>query len=91
LLWTVTPADEEALDRYEGVAKGCYFKETFPVHPDDGSEAVQAVVYVASNNRPGAPRRGYLERIVHAARGHDFPSDYVSGLESWMATRKMQR
>ena len=90
LLWHITPYDENALDRYEGVAKGYYLKEVFPVHPDDTSVVVQAIVYVASNNRPGSPRPGYLEKIVQAGCEHGFPCEYIAELESWMARRKLQ-
>jgi cation transport regulator ChaC len=83
LLWTITPPDEVALDGHEGVAKGFYFKEAFPVYPDDGSEAVQALIYIASSDRPGAPRPGYLERIIRAAREHGFAREYIAELESW--------
>jgi cation transport regulator ChaC len=91
LLWRITPADEAALDRWEGVAKGLYLKEVVAVHPNDGSEAVQAFIYVASNNRPGIPRPGYLEKIIPAACESGFPPEYVAELESWMATRRTQR
>jgi gamma-glutamylcyclotransferase (GGCT)/AIG2-like uncharacterized protein YtfP len=83
LLWTITPADEKALDRYEGVAGGHYLKKVVAVHPDDSGEAVQALVYTASNNRPGAPLPGYLEKIIHAACERGFPREYVAELESW--------
>ena len=91
LLWTVTPADEKALDQFEGVAGGFYVKKVVAVHPDDGSEAVEALIYVASNNRPGIPRPGYLEKIIPAACERGFPREYVAELESWMPTQKMRR
>ena len=91
LLWTVTPADEKILDGYEGVAGGHYLKKVVAVHPVDSSEAVQAVIYVASNNRPGVPRPGYLEKIIPAACECGFPPEYVAELESWMATSNMER
>lgn len=91
LLWTLTPADEKALDQFEGVGGGLYLKKVVAVHPNDGSEAVQALIYVASNNRPGIPRPGYLEKIIPAACECGFPPEYVAELESWMATRRTQR
>jgi len=90
LLWTLTAIDEKELDRYEGVAGGLYLKKVVAVHRNDTSEPVQALIYVASNNSPGAPRPGYLERIIPAACGHGFPSEYVAELESWLARGKMQ-
>ena len=41
LLWTIKPDDEQALDRYEGVAGGHYGKKAEAVHADDGSEPVE--------------------------------------------------
>ena len=90
LLWTLTPADENALDLYEGVAGGLYLKKVVVVHSDDSNEAVQALIYVASNNSPGIPRPGYLEKIIPAACERGFPPEYVAELESWMATKKVQ-
>lgn len=90
LLWTITPADERTLDRYEGMAGGHYLKKVVAVHPVDISEVVQALIYVASNNSPGAPRPGYLEKIIPAACECGFPPEYVAELESWMATKKVQ-
>lgn len=85
LLWTITPAGEKALDRYEGMAGGHYLKKVVAVHPVDSSEVVEALIYVASNNRPGAPRPGYIEKIIHAACERGFPHEYVAELESWMS------
>jgi cation transport regulator ChaC len=90
LLWTITPAGEKALDRYDGAARGHYVKDFVDVQPDGSGETVQALIYLASNKRPGVPRSGYLERIIQAAREHGFPREYVADLESWMATRKTQ-
>src|ERR1039458_8707298 len=91
LLWTVTPADERALDRFEGIAKGYYLKKVVAVHPDDSNEVVEALIYVASNNSPGIPRPGYLEKIIPAACERGFPPEYVAELESWIPTNKMRR
>ena len=91
LLWTLTPSDVKALDRYRGVPGGLYRKKVVDVCPDDGGEAVQALIYVASNNRPGVPRPGYLEKIIPAACERGFPPEYVAELESWIPTNKMRR
>jgi hypothetical protein len=90
LLWTLTPTDEQALDRFEGVAKGYCLKKVVAVHPADSNEVVEALIYVGSNNSPGIPRPGYLEKIIPAACECGFPPEYVAELESWMATKKVQ-
>ena len=89
LLWTLTPADEAALDRYTGVPGGLFLKKVVDVRPDDGGEAVEAFIYVASNNKPGLPRPGYLEKIIPAACERGFPPEYIAELESWMPIKKM--
>ena len=91
LLWTLTPADERALDRYAGVPGGHYRKKIMAVHPEDGGKAVKALIYVAFNTKPGVPRPGYLEKIIPAAWEGGFPPIYVAELESWMGTKKMHR
>ena len=90
LLWTITPADERALDRYEGTAKGYYVKKVVAVRPADSNEVVEALIYVASSNSPGIPRPGYLEKIIPAACECGFPPEYILELESWMTSKKVQ-
>ena len=90
LLWTITPDDERALDRFEGVAKGHCVKKLVAVHAADSNEAVEALIYVASNNSPGIPWPGYLEKIIPAACECGFPPEYVAELKSWMAAKKVQ-
>jgi gamma-glutamylcyclotransferase (GGCT)/AIG2-like uncharacterized protein YtfP len=65
VLWWVSEACVESLDRYEGVASGHYARETFQVRLDH--EFVAAIVYVASSSDPGDPRSGYLEGILYGA------------------------
>jgi cation transport regulator ChaC len=89
LLWTLTEADEKALDRYEGVSKNLYRKVICSVKQEEGAVLVEALVYVASDNVPGPPRLGYLEKIIHAAREHGFPVEYIAELGSWLRKRNM--
>ena len=61
LLWSITPSDEAALDRYEGWPS-FYRKETVEV--EFGGETVEAMVYIMNDGHPlGAPSRGYYETI----------------------------
>lgn len=85
VLWDLTEADEQKLDRYEGVNFGHYRKiiRTVEVAQD---HLVPALVYVAADDRPGSPRAGYLERIVAAAEVHRLPSEYVRELRMWSET-----
>lgn len=60
LVWELTPACEAKLDRYEGVGSGHYRKAEIDV------AGAPALVYLATDARPGMPRPGYLERILAA-------------------------
>ena len=82
VLWIIDESDEETLDYYEGVSSGFYVKRTETVYREDG-DAVEALLYVASDDGPGSPRPGYLERIVAAARRHGLPRHYIEELQGW--------
>ncbi len=88
-LWWLDPQDEESLDRYEGVAKGFYRKIVFTIERPGGMPTTRALVYVASDQKAGTPREGYLERVIAAARELDLPAEYVSELETWLAPPKV--
>jgi len=40
-----------------------------------------ALVYIASNNRPGKPRPGYLERVIEGARENGIDNDYIQTMK----------
>ena len=82
LLWELKEEDERALDKCEGVKFGTYAKEWLDVKISE-SESITALVYVASNNELGPPRKGYLEKIIVAAQLCNFPRDYIEELQSW--------
>ena len=42
-----------------------------------------ALVYLAAETAPGAPRKGYLERILRAAEVRGFNADYRAELTRW--------
>lgn len=77
LVWHLTSACEEALDRYEGVAGGFYRKDEIEV----GGGVV--LVYLAAEKRPGQPRTGYLEGILAACIARGIEPTYRASLEGW--------
>lgn len=82
LLWTLTDADEAALDTYEGVRSRCYEKVTLSVVPKRTYVPMQALVYVSLRGaNEGARVQGYLERIVHAAAHAGFGTSYLGMLK----------
>jgi gamma-glutamylcyclotransferase (GGCT)/AIG2-like uncharacterized protein YtfP len=84
VLWRLTPADEAALDEFEGVAAGFYRKTDATVRDPSGTP-VSAMVYVPADSAPGRPAPGYLERIVEVATALGFPAEYVAALEAQLA------
>jgi gamma-glutamylcyclotransferase (GGCT)/AIG2-like uncharacterized protein YtfP len=80
VLWQVSERDFVALDGYESVPTGLYRRETRTVRLRDA--AVEAAVYVASDARPGRPRRAYRAMIVAAAREWNLPEEHVRLLET---------
>lgn len=82
LLWTLTDADEAALDTYEGVRSRCYEKVTLSVVPKRAYVPTPALVYVSLRGaNEGARVQGYLERIVHAAAQAGFGASYLGMLK----------
>ena len=81
VVWDVAFADMPALDRYESVASGLYFKLMQPVIIERGAR--RALIYVARNPAIGQPRPGYLEQVVAAAREAGLPGDYLAEIEAW--------
>ncbi len=81
-VWNLSKPDEQALDDCEGVKKGIYIRDFRKVQMTNG-ETIRALVYVASDNRPGSPRENYLENIVACAKQLDFSNRYITELETW--------
>ena len=85
LLWRLDPRTLAALNAYESLDSGLYRAVTLPVR--SGGRRAAALVYVARSRTAGAPRPGYLEDVVAAARDLDLPPDYVETLARWAGPR----
>jgi gamma-glutamylcyclotransferase (GGCT)/AIG2-like uncharacterized protein YtfP len=81
VLWRVGARDLAALNAYESLDSGLYVRRTLKVRL--GDRAVQALVYVGRERRPGKPRPGYQRVVVEAAREWELPERYVQSLERW--------
>ena len=81
VLWELEPADEAALDAFEGIAEGLYRKAGALVRSGDGSE-VDAMLYLPADPAPGRPVPGYLERIIEVAGALNFPPAYLAELRA---------
>ncbi len=70
LVWDITPADEAALDRYEGWPF-LYRKETIKVRLN--GKTVQAMVYIMNEGRPlGQPSCYYYSTILDGYKSAGF-------------------
>jgi gamma-glutamylcyclotransferase (GGCT)/AIG2-like uncharacterized protein YtfP len=65
ILWQISDQDLATLDRAEGVPVR-YRRDRMTVQTNDGP--AEAWVYVDHRVEPGAPRDGYLERIIDGAQ-----------------------
>lgn len=82
VLWDVGLADIRSLDKFEGVDKGLYVKINQPVVIEGfGAGAKRALVYVGQGKPGGAPRPGYLEDVLAAARAAGLPAAYLKEIE----------
>lgn len=82
VLWTVTEDHAEALDRYEGVARGQYRRENVLVESASGDE-VEAFAYVICNpDEEGPTTDAYRALLLEGAREHGLPSGWVKAIEA---------
>lgn len=77
-LYDVSPADEQALDEWEGGRIGLYRKLRVRVQTLDGE--VVAWVYVLDGYEGGLPTARYLGQLAEAAEAAGAPDDYVLAL-----------
>jgi phage replication-related protein YjqB (UPF0714/DUF867 family) len=78
--WQLSDHDLAALDSAEGVPVR-YRRDLLTVCTDDGPS--KAWVYIDHRVTPGAPRPGYLERIIGGARQHGLPKRWIEFLSRW--------
>lgn len=80
VVWEVSDRDLATLDSAEGVPVR-YHRDRMTVQTDDGPTSVW--VYIDHRVEPGAPRPGYLERIIAGAVHHGLPPRWVEFLRRW--------
>ncbi|MCW2554695.1 MAG: hypothetical protein JWR78_4476 [Mycobacterium sp.] len=80
VLWQVSDHDLDVLDSAEGVPVR-YRRDLMTVQTADGP--TDAWVYVDHRVEPGAPREGYLERIIDGAVHHGLPQRWLDYLQRW--------
>jgi gamma-glutamylcyclotransferase (GGCT)/AIG2-like uncharacterized protein YtfP len=83
IIWQVSDQDLANLDNAEGVPVR-YRRDRMTVHTEGGPS--HAWVYVDHRVNPGAPRPGYLERIIGGAVHHGLPQRWIDFLHQWDPT-----
>ncbi|WP_304117002.1 poly-gamma-glutamate hydrolase family protein [Mycolicibacterium bacteremicum] len=80
VLWRISDADLAVLDRAEGVPVR-YRRDLRTVHTDAGSR--EAWIYIDHRTEAGAPRPGYLDRVIAGATQHRLPQRWLDFLHRW--------
>ncbi len=76
LVYSLSVADEQALDGYEGVQAGHYRKATLPVELEGERKA--CLVYMDPIEAEGSPGAEYVHRINRGLADAGLPADYVT-------------
>jgi len=84
VVWQVSDRDLAILDGAEGVPAR-YRRDRVTVHTHDGP--ADAWVYIDHRVQPGAPRPGYLERVIDGAIHHGLPHRWIEFLRRWDPAR----
>ncbi len=83
VLWEITPANRDSLDIREGVKSNCYRQSWLPVEDDNG-ETPYALVYISERPKnSGNRRKGYLNRVITAAKEQGLSEQYIKTIEKW--------
>jgi hypothetical protein len=80
VLYEISPLDERALDRWDGVTLGYFRKTRVRVETLDGD--VAAWLYVLNAYEGGLPSERYLAMVADAAEKAGAPDDYVACLRN---------
>ena len=81
-LWTIGPREVSALDIYEDVAGLLYEKIAVDVTMPERRYG-DVLTYVATDQKPGRPRTGYMRLVHKSAEELDLPKDYREFLRAW--------
>jgi gamma-glutamylcyclotransferase (GGCT)/AIG2-like uncharacterized protein YtfP len=76
IVYELSESDVRNLDRFEGVAKGAYRKETLAVDVD--GRGLNCLVYIDPVTEEGQPREEYITRINNGIRDAGFPDEYIT-------------
>lgn len=75
IIYTISEADEQKLDCYEGVHSHSYEKQEMMINLDGRS--IKCLVYVDPTIKEGKPKREYIDRINQGLIDAGLPIEYV--------------
>jgi hypothetical protein len=84
VLWRLSTRDVAAINAYENVEAGLYLRRRLLVRRNP---PLTALVYIARRQGTGAPRPGYIDLVVEAARDWKLPQPYVRSIARWAPSR----
>ena len=85
ILWQVSEDDVRRLDRYEGIAAGCYRRESIPVQRQNNNDQ-DALVYISNRplwSQPWGTGSPYMDNIERWAGFYEFPLEYLTELHQF--------
>lgn len=83
VIYALHGLDEAYLDMHEGVHIGKYGKFVLPIEIHKSQEMKPCLVYIDPTSESGAPRPGYLEKILEGAEAFHLPEKYIRSLKAW--------
>ncbi|OGL47495.1 MAG: hypothetical protein A2161_11915 [Candidatus Schekmanbacteria bacterium RBG_13_48_7] len=81
-VWELNETDLKSMDAFEGVQERLYDRKTVSVILAK-TVLGNVLIYAATDSKPGLPRKNYMEKIIKAAIGYNFPADYIDQLKTW--------
>ncbi|MEW6259137.1 MAG: gamma-glutamylcyclotransferase family protein [Thermodesulfobacteriota bacterium] len=83
VLYEISESDEAELDRYEGVASGCYEKKTVRILLN--GDVTHAMIYVDPIVEEGCIEAEYVRRIENGIRDAELSPAYVErSIRKWL-------
>ena len=82
VLWKIGAQHIVKLDEYESVKTGLYASAAIPVRHN--GKLLRALIYYATEAKPGYAKPGYQENVIAAARSWEFPAEYLAHLEKFL-------
>ena len=81
VVWAISRDNEKSLDYYEGVREKIYYKCVVEILIE--KKKVSSLIYIAEDQSPGVPRKGYLETVIEGAKSFNAHEEWLAELKSW--------